>query len=296
VQPEHVNWGALEYDGPAAVGIDGGKPALQWYFGGVAYPITKAIRINYTYVRRWDGSNAVVTTAIYLGFQDGLSEYVVPSAIPLVARPTATFQQRVGDLGPYGGFSTNTWASDAGVLASEAAAVIARSFAYDDVNLNTTFNKLLRDELGLVADLLLETPLPVDVDGPAQNYDSHKPFEYTVATLQNEPELYSQVLFWYFGGKPWRLTKAMRIPLDAAISSRLAGQSVVVRAQTKDLVAQQAARTQYIDEKARVVRANREARAAGRAAEERAVPAVPDTLVPGGNALFLGYAGPDPGG
>src|ERR1051326_6715596 len=141
VPPENVNWGAVEYDGPNSLGIDGAKPVLQWHFGGVPYPISKAIRINYTYIRRWDGSNDRINTSIYLGFQDALDQYVLPQAIPFVAEPSATFVQRFDDLGPYGGFSTHSWASDAGILASEAPAVVQRSVVYDAVYQATFDNR-----------------------------------------------------------------------------------------------------------------------------------------------------------
>jgi len=297
VPPQNVNWGAIEYDGPGALGIDGGKPVLQWHFGGVAYPISRAIRINYTYVRTWDGSNAVITTAIYLGFQDDLEHYIVPQATPFVARPTPTFQHRVGDLGSYGGFSTHSWASDAGILASEAQALVTRSVAYDAIN-RTMFESLLQDELGDIASLITAQPVPVDFDGPAQDYDSHRPFEYTFATLQNDPERYSQLLFWYFGGQVFRLTKAMRIPLDAALDPDLVRESVVLQA-LDGSGKQVSAHTRY-------GQLAKEAQGRQTFLTYKVTPPTatgggtsaspPPTPVAGGNALFIGYSGPDPGG
>jgi hypothetical protein len=57
-------------------------------------------------------------------------------------------------------------------------------------------------------------PIIMAFDGPARDYDSHKPFVYTLPTLFNDKEKYSQLLWWYFGGKAYRLTKAIRIPLN----------------------------------------------------------------------------------
>lgn len=52
----------------------------------------------------------------------------------------------------------------------------------------------------------------VEFDGPARQYDSKKPFPYTTDTLFNDPSgLYNQLLWWYFGGRTFRITKAMRI-------------------------------------------------------------------------------------
>lgn len=307
VQPRHVNWGAVEYDGPDAPGIDGGKPALQWHFGGVPYPITKAIRINYTYVRKWDGSNAVITTAIYLGFQDALHQYVLPQVIPFVAAPTPTFVRRIGDLGQYGGFSTHSWASDVGILASEAQSVITRSVQYDAVNL-ATFNTFIRAEMGLppiapggpAAALSLD-PIPVDFDGPAQDYDSHKPFEYTFATLQNEPEKYSQLLFWYFAGKPFRLTKAMRIPLDdgnaesAVLATARARQDALALSERLRNAQKEAHELSEKLASGHSTVANQAKEALQQVTElQSQVNQVSEAG--GGNALFVGYSGPDPGG
>src|SRR5713101_5296476 len=116
VRPRSVQWGAVLYDGPEATGIGRAKPALQWHFGGVPYPVSKAIRIPYTYGRTWDGSNAEVTASIYLGFQDNLTDLIVPQPIPFVTNPSATYINRVGVLGPFGDFSTQVWASDPALL------------------------------------------------------------------------------------------------------------------------------------------------------------------------------------
>jgi hypothetical protein len=325
VQPEHVDWGAIEYDGPAADGITGSKPLLQWHFGGIPYPISKAIRIYYTYVRAWDGSNARITASILLGFQGELTRFVLPQAIPFVENPTQTFRTRRDNLGPYGGYSTQVWASDPGVLASEADALVTRSVEYDAANL-TMFNTLLQDELGQPRfDLLLRSPIPIDFDGPAQTSDSHRIFEYTSATLFNAPDRYAQVLLWYFAGKPWRLTKAMRIPLDALLGQSVFQQSVVLQAGDPghlisaqmrfgqlgaEAEARKAAEERRAKAKAAHLRANQvrataamggasetavaDAQAEARKLAEEEASGVTDVR-PGGEALFIGFTGPDPG-
>jgi hypothetical protein len=52
-------------------------------------------------------------------------------------------------------------------------------------------------------------------DGPAADYNSHKAFPYTTDTLFNDQEKYNQVLWWYFGGRAYRITKAMLLDYDA---------------------------------------------------------------------------------
>jgi hypothetical protein len=306
VPPEDVNWGALEYDGPLADGIEGAKPALQWHFGGIPYPISKAIKINYTYVRRWDGSNDRITTSIYLGFQHALDECVLDHAIPFVSAPTPTFIERVKALGTYGGLSTYSWGSDAGVLASESQAVVTRSFAFDAVNLQT-FNLLMHEELSEpVYHELLRDPLPLDLDGPAQDYDSHRPFEYTFATLQNEPEKYSQLLFWYFGGRPFRITKAMRLPLgrrpaggsfvQAAAEARTAALKSLKEARktasglTREL-AHEADKEAPAAKQKQEQLAEAQAQVDAQRGELRQIP-----TQPGSESLFVGFSGPDPSG
>ena len=52
----------------------------------------------------------------------------------------------------------------------------------------------------------------IEYDGPARAYDSKRPFPYTTDTLFNEPSgMYDKLLWWYFGGKAFRITKAMRL-------------------------------------------------------------------------------------
>src|SRR5438876_6021652 len=74
VRQRDIQWGAVQYDGPDAPGITGAKPVMYWHFGGVPSPISKAVRILYTFVQFWDGSNETITASILLGFHDRLSD------------------------------------------------------------------------------------------------------------------------------------------------------------------------------------------------------------------------------
>jgi hypothetical protein len=55
----------------------------------------------------------------------------------------------------------------------------------------------------------------IEFDGPARTYDRSNAFPYTTGTLFNEQSgLYDKLLWWYFGGRAFRITKAMLIPYD----------------------------------------------------------------------------------
>ena len=218
VLPGNLQWGAIQYDGPATPAIDGTKPALQWHFGGVPYPITKAIRIPYTYIRAWDGSNDMVTASIFIGIQLNLDTYLRPQAFPFVSQQSGTFNARVAAIGPRGALTNPAWGSDAAILASEAAGVLTGSIPFSP-NDATALHKFVVAEVGSAIENVTARAVPVDFDGPAQDADSHHVFQYTLATLLNDYVKYGQLLFWYFGGKPYRVAKAMRIPLDPGTSA-----------------------------------------------------------------------------
>lgn len=277
VHPRNLQWGVLQYDGPGVDGITGAKPVLQWHFGGVPYSISKAIRIPYTYISTFDGSNAPTTEQIFLGFQDNLPDFVLPQPIPYVAAPTSTYRARVRDLGTFGAFGNSVWASDPGVLASQAPGIVTRSFQNDPADPNI-LNAFMQQELSLdqaAFNALVGNPIAIDCDGPAQDSDSHHVFQYTFATLVNDPYKYGQLLFWYFGGKPYRVTKAMRIPLDFDYTPGVEQPSHVLRA-VED------AKSKPIGVQARFT---------------ELVNAAKILAAPQGHALFIGFAGSaDPGG
>jgi len=246
----------------------------------------------------------------------------------------------VGVLGPFGDFSTQVWASDPALLGSEASAVVTRSFPKDPAK--SSFNSLIEAEIGWnnvddraqLFQPLLETLIPIDFDGPAQDSDSHNVFQYTFATLLNDPEKYSQVLFWYFGGKPYRVTKALRIPLDpgywppgrssfvqdAALDSNgnpkgalvrgqeILAQATAARAAPGKVAAAKAAATALEAAKQKLSRARTagpqataqqqvdQAVAAQQAADKEAADQTTAAQVPLGRALFIGFAGNDPAG
>jgi hypothetical protein len=323
VRPRDLQMGVVQYDGPAVAAMQGAKPALQWHFGGVAYPISKAIRIPYTYIRTFDGSNTPSTEQIFIGFQDNLTNFILPQPIPYVAEPSRTYRARVGGFGPVGVFNGPLWASDAGVLASQCNDIVTRSVQHDpgDYNLLNTF---IRGELGWDQspfDALVGNPIAIDFDGPAQDADSHHVFQYTFATLVNDPYKYGQLLFWYFGGKPYRVTKAVRIPLDFNFDPGVGQPSHVLRAveavDSHGSVQRRSVRQRQIEliDAAKAVAELRAQGAktapepmapglseagstsAGDPASENGDVAPPAKPASQGHALFIGFAGSsDPGG
>jgi len=256
VSSKHLRWGSVYYDGPEAAGVKRAKPALQWHFGGVPYPITKAIRIPYSYVRKWDGSDAIVPASIFIGFQQNLPDLIVPQPIPWVAAPSDRFAENAASFGALG---NAFWASDAAVLASEAPALVTRSMQYDVTTLDT-LHELVRAELNDAVRFqnLEQNATPVDLDGLAKDNDSQNVFQYMVAAVVGDPAAYGRLLHWYFGGKAYSLTKAIRIALDYDYAA----------AKQKSFVASAAEN-------------GIEARLAGLA----------DEALPTGRALFIGYGG-----
>lgn len=212
VKSEQVRWGSVYCDGPDAPGVNRAKPALQWHFGGVAYPISKAIRIPYSYIRTWDGSDAQVPASIFIGFQQHLDDLLLPQPIPWVQTPSARFAQNAAGFGALG---NPFLASDAAVLGSDAAALVTLSLEVDSDS-GDTLHKLVCAELHDNDRFHhLETKVtPVDLDGLAKDNDSQNVFQYMVAAVVNDPAAYGRLLHWYFGGKAYSLTKAMRIWLD----------------------------------------------------------------------------------
>jgi hypothetical protein len=53
----------------------------------------------------------------------------------------------------------------------------------------------------------------VELDGPAKDSDQASPYEPSIEELASV-ETSQQLLWWYFGGKPYRITKALRIPYN----------------------------------------------------------------------------------
>ena len=199
VSIESLQTALIEYDGPA---VNPTKLPLQWHFGGLPYAINKAVRLDYSYTRSWDGSGSTVNASILLGFQTSTPSGQANG--PATLAP-ASFAARVSkQITP----SSTQQDIATAVLLAMPTTIISGSAGFNDIA------SFLQTELGYdqVA-ALRQTISSFEFDGPAQNNDSHDPFSYTLGTLFSNQEKYNQLLWWYFGGKANRVTKAIRIPL-----------------------------------------------------------------------------------
>jgi hypothetical protein len=304
-----IQIGLIEYDGPNADLGQVTKPLLAWHFGGIAHPITKAARVEYTY-RYGDTAGPPVKASILLGFQTNLDPGLLkPSPQIKPKEPAGLVAAFAGlpDGVPAGAQTTNVVTGSPlgvdtlddlinGELLNELAAVAAAQAkaglaAGDATQLLAAANaakqavteakrpadapqgmtsesvpgaapqavdaKKLEEDAAYAAKLAKaatatattdikaieaaktaselavlawteqkKLPVIVSFDGPAQDANSLNPFNYTPQTLFNDKEKYAQVLWWYFGGKAFRVTKAMRIPIRTAQTSTLTGEDV----------------------------------------------------------------------
>jgi hypothetical protein len=230
VRPRDLQTGLIEFDGPGAPGNEG-KPSLVWHFGGLPHPISKAARLDYYYVRMWDGSGLNVHASILFGFQPNLPSLTIntaPRAQVNLANfaPAQNAQQFVKQISD----------TVAAVLKTQPTALVSGIDRFTDLD------AFLQTQLGPNASPLTPAaagsrnapavagegftwnpanPQPIDIefDGPARDNDSHQIFAYTGDTLFNDKEKFDQLLWWYFGGKALRMTKAMRIPLTDAVDA-----------------------------------------------------------------------------
>jgi hypothetical protein len=291
-----IQIGLIEYDGPQADLTLFTKPLLAWHFGGIAHPITKAARVEYTY-RYGDTGGPPVKASILLGFQTKLDQTMLKRSPQIKPPDSAGQAATLLDLsngvavsaqttnvvtGSALGFDTLDAIIDgellteftavaaaqakAGLAAGRAAdlltaandakqavveakrppdttevmtsesvpeatprAVDTKKLEEDAANAEknakaaTTKAKTeikAIDEATTASDLAVRAwteqkkiPVVVHFDGPAQDNNSLNPFNYTPQTLFNDKEKYAQVLWWYFGGRAYRVTKALRIPI-----------------------------------------------------------------------------------
>jgi hypothetical protein len=260
VQPKDLQTGLITMDGPKAIA---GKPLLVWHFGGFPYPVERAALIEYVYVRNWDGSGQTVHASILFGFQTADRDRQTLKIAPhdslrttRARRPTTDFVSdlrqavtRLTKTVPSAVLSTSTAQSDltgfvmdqlklasgqeqfaaltsGGAIASAGnGAVVGANPGHNPGNGDHSAKPrgLVRRSGGSAAD----EPFDVEFDGPARDHDSHHIFPYTLETLFNDQTLFDQILWWYFAGRPMRITKAMRIPLtaDSASASLFVGYS-----------------------------------------------------------------------
>jgi hypothetical protein len=72
----------------------------------------------------------------------------------------------------------------------------------------------------------------IEFDGPAKDRDQSNPFDYRLTQLVTDPVLYQgyfqNLLQWNFGGKFYRITKAIRIPYSYSQNDQAVDESLFI--------------------------------------------------------------------
>lgn len=257
IDPNGIVQGLIEIDGPAQ-DPPNAKTPLQWHFGGTAIEISKAIRIQYGYQKYSEGIQINATGSLFIGYElqypyppdpervksrlemrknadgEGKGTPAVPFAAIEAAR--AARQSRAP-----GDFMT-TLRSELAVAPSTvtrvAKYVVPANFdAFVEENLPFTGARsvsgngvepltAIPSRSALTGFVPAHNPGPagirIEFDGPARDNNSKSPFPYTAQTLFMDPSgLYERLLWWYFGGRAFRITKAMRIEYNDLLTQAL---------------------------------------------------------------------------
>jgi hypothetical protein len=247
IDPAALVQGQVEFDGPAAHPVNPRRP-LQWYFGGTPFEVCKAIRIQYTYEKSIPGLDypAPVNGSLLLGyvsspldttyyvdayqaeqqilaippnvadllnmFRIDFSRYPSRTTPDAIYVQTYMFDEFVQENFP--------WINPAAIAALRAAAELAAAQNSGNAPPRTPLSIMLdrHPDPAVVPPGAQPNQLPgarIEYDGPARNYYSHDAFPYTTGTLFNDQVgLYNKLLWWYFGGRAFRITKAMHIRYD----------------------------------------------------------------------------------
>jgi hypothetical protein len=217
--------GHIEFDGPAQETRNHKKP-LQWHFGGIAYEVSKAIRIRYSYQKYVDGVELAASGSLFIGYELGVPYYeALASAIGETASdketaPPTTVAELISSLREGYSCSPATVMPLAKYVdVTNFDTFLLANFPFQDESVPTVTGGAAGwgDKPTPLSELFIDadSKLPgvrVEFDGPARDYDSHRPFPYTTDTLFNDPSgMYDKLLWWYFGGKAFRITKALRL-------------------------------------------------------------------------------------
>jgi hypothetical protein len=228
IDPASLVQGLIEFDGPAQDPPNLKKP-LQWHFGGIPYEVCKAIRIQYSYQKYVEGAQLDANGSLFIGYsfadpyRDALSPEVREKlqaqanrrdAVPvktedLLESLLTEFVNSPGKVTP---------------LAKYVDVNNFDAFLFDNFPFQTSAqaggHAISSADLGVKPTPLSSrfakgNGLPgvrIEYDGPARDYDSHRPFPYTTYTLFNDVSgIYDTLLWWYFGGKAFHITKAMKL-------------------------------------------------------------------------------------
>jgi hypothetical protein len=233
IDPSALVQGLIEFDGPAQDPTNNRKP-LQWYFGGTPYEVCKAIRIQYSYQKYLDGVQLDANGSLFIGYESALdSPYYMRARETEDAEYRKGIPDTIGDLLEAYRNAFRDYPGRATALARYVTTNVFDDFVEENIpdqsaaatgKIKARANAKAATSGSIMTDptplsKMLEHPradgLPgarIEYDGPARGYYSHKAFPYTTDTLFNEPSgLYNSLLWWYFGGRAFRITKAMRL-------------------------------------------------------------------------------------
>lgn len=232
VDPNYIQQGLIEFDGPAQDPPTGKKP-LQWHFGGVPYPIIKAMRIQYSYTKSYQGTDYDLAGSLFIGYEDVSSQLIRmvredvggaranDRADRLREFQASIFEARDRLYPPLDDQLTlrelidiiriQTLNQPASVSRLAQIAQNLDTFIADNYPYRSFVDFDWDLVLGRNGGSTLPDPLLVEYDGPAQKYDSLQAFPFSLATLFSDQARYNQLLWWYFGGRAYRITKAMRV-------------------------------------------------------------------------------------
>jgi hypothetical protein len=225
INRDYLSQGLIEIDDPEF--RDGSwRPPLYWYFGGFPYEIDRALRVNYSYSAPFstDSASRPISSALFIGYQRRERRDITRD-VP------KRFNQAVGEL------SEDTVA---GIYRRFSRLADAIPFSAENV---TDFDNFIRINWpkeeqdpgakyhnydGKSKQWTFESTL-VELDGPARDSSSTDPFPYSLATLPTAPEKYQQPLLqWFFGGRHYSISKAMRVEVVPPSRNRPGGRALFI--------------------------------------------------------------------
>ena len=278
IDPKELVQGLIELDGPDQDTPPIDKVPLQWYFGGQAYEVRKAIRVQYTYQKYLDAGPVNASGSLFIGYAptrtgaarlaaeaiDALERRSARGGTTAAGRTTAQLRDELDQLRQHSSRLKDALRARSGAADWDSVKKLPGTVTALAVYVNADdFDNFIYSHIpGLraaapppaidgsagpvppaaeppsappaqsaqqpPAQQLAQVFVAVDAaagsaapivqiyyDGPAADYNSHKAFPYTTDTLFNDQEKYNQVLWWYFGGRAYRITKAMLLDYDA---------------------------------------------------------------------------------
>jgi len=240
LDPTALVQGQVEFDGPATHPPNTRRP-LQWYFGGTPWEICKAVRLQYQYQRSIPGLEypAPVNGSLFLGYVSNpldpppyyLDAYKSERDTVAKGPPMDVATLLDAFRGVYVTSPSRTTPDAMYVPTSMFDEFVLENFPWQKPGDIAGLRKAAQDAAASdCCDAPQPTPLSqmldrgpanhlpgarIEFDGPARTNDRSNIFPYTVHTLFNEQSsLYGKLLWWYFGGRAYQITKAMHLQYD----------------------------------------------------------------------------------